>query len=501
MFRTYLFIILTFISFDSHSQKSVLVDQKNIDLAIGIDEIKKFEYKFNTKVSIGNESLIKLTLRPSRQEITFRGLKPGKTSVTIRDRKGDVRDKFIVNITNTGKSQTVAQLRELIGDVQGIEIGIKGDRVYVEGELVVPDQIGKVATVLADYKDVLALIEISPHTQREIARIIQDELSKNGMRDVTVRVVNKTFWLEGVVNSQGKSDLAIKIAEAFIPPKFQSLSSANNRVQEVERAAILNFISVNEKKDPPPPAKQVKITAQFVELSKDYKRIFGFKWAPLMTNSGSISLGQTESNEVSSEQTGTLAATISQLFPKLSTAKEAGYARVIQSGMVITKADQQASISKSKSIPFAVGTGEFSQAQSATLSFNLNVTPSVQGEEKIELKQLNIAVALPAGYSNGNPITTNNSITTNIVVKNKQSAAIGGIVQNSSTTSYDKDDPHPYGDITSENPDSSVLFNFIRSKGYITEKSQFVVFVTPEVIEAASSATAEIQKKFKKRAR
>ena len=45
------------------------------------------------------------------------------------------------------------------------------------------------------------------------------------------------------------------------------------------RAALIqNFIIIN----PPPPKKQeklVRVTVHFVELSKDYNKIFGFKWA------------------------------------------------------------------------------------------------------------------------------------------------------------------------------------------------------------------------------
>lgn len=484
--------------------------ERKMTIAIGIDEVVVFDYKYNSKIQVGDESKLGYTLFPKRQEITFKGLRPGNTSVIIRDAQGNIRDKFIVEITNTGKSETVQQLRELIGDVEGIHIGIKGGKVFVEGELVVPSDIGKVATVLNGYEDVLRLVEVSPQTQRIIARKIQDELSKNNMKDVTVRIINKVFWLEGVVNSEGKKELALKIAEAFIPGQISSLSSSTDRYSEAKRSIIQNFISVNEKKDPPPAAKQIKISAQFVELAKDYKRAFGFKWAPLMKNSGTIQFGRptlegddgTSSGQITSAENNTLAGTIGQLFPKLSTAKEAGYARIIQSGMVITKNEVQASISKNKVIPFSIGSGEFTKADTAELKFSLSVTPKIADKEKIELQQLNINVDLPSGTTtDGKPVTTSNAIATNIIVKNKESAVIGGVVQNTSSTGYDKNDPRPYDAETLSQPDTSVLFNFMRSKAYVTEKSQFVVFVTPEIIQSASESTEEIRRKFKKRQR
>lgn len=91
----------------------------------------------------------------------------------------------------------------------------------------------------------------------------------------------------------------------------------------------------------------IKVTAQFVELTKDYNRIFGFKWEPLLSDGqGTISFGKTTSGGVTTQSAGTLSGTISNLFPKLSSAKAAGFARVIQSGVIVIKDKVQGTISK-----------------------------------------------------------------------------------------------------------------------------------------------------------
>jgi pilus assembly protein CpaC len=79
-------------------------------------------------------------------------------------------------------------------------------------------------------------------------------------------------------------------------------------------------------------------------------------------------------------------------------------------------------------------------------------------------------------------------------VKSKESAVIGGIVINKSSTDYDKIAPD-------EVEDASPLFNFIRSKAFANSKSQFVVFVTPEIVESASTGTEDIKRKFRRRRR
>lgn len=491
---------------NSTSTTTSPVVEKDLEVAIGISAVEKIDFDYNTKLSIGNDQLLKLKLVPQKREIEFNGLKPGRTTVIIRDTVGDVRLRYTVVITATGKSNEVSELRELIGDVEGLEIGIKGGKVFVGGEIVVPEDIGRVSQVLASYPQVLTLIELSPQTQRVIARKMSDELARNSLKDVSVRIVNKTYWLEGVVSSEEKKKLALVIAKAYLPPKIASLSTGSSRFMTPDASDIIDFIAVNEKKDPQPAPKMVKITSQFVELSKNYGKVFAFKWAPLMGQDGSqIQFGQTASGNITSTSQGTLSATISNLFPKMNAAKIAGYMRVIQSGMVIVRDQQKASIKKETVIPYAIGSGEFTKAASASVGLQMNVQPRILEQEKVELG-IDLSISLSAG---GNPPqTTQNNINTNIAIKSKESAAIGGIVQNQSTTNYDNtgDDPAPVttqgsGAATSGSGGGggSPLFRLFRSKNYQTTKSQYVIFITPEIIESAAAGTEEIRKKFRRR--
>lgn len=494
------------------AQAQVKPKETALNIAIGIDEIQKLDYKFNTKVGVGNESLLQLILAPNKREITFRGVKAGKTSVTVRDGVGDIRDKFIVTVTSDGVSNIVRELRELIGEIEGISIGIKGGKVVVEGEIVVPDQIGKVTTVLQRYPDVLVLVEYSKQTQLIVAREMQEAINQNGMKDVTVRVVNGNYWLEGVVNSEGKKTLAVNIAKEYLPDTLSGLgqSSGGSRFTGKVRGEIADFINVNVKKDPKPPPKLVKVSAQFVELSKDYIKIFAFKWAPFLSNDSSISFGNVDSDGnttsgINTSENGSLSGTIARLFPRLQAGKKAGYARVLQSGMAVTNEGQQVTIKKDSVLNFAVGTGEGQEARTANISFEMSTTPQIQVQENVNLTNLNIAVSLPNGQeADGAPQTTRNEVKTNLVVKSKESAVIGGIMQANSATAYDKNDPDPQtasGEGNEGSAQSAPLFNLLRSKQYTTEKSQFVVFVTPEILESASKGTEEIRRKFRKRER
>ena len=469
-----------------------------VEVVVGIDQVKKLDFMPSSKIQVGNESILSYVLIPEKREIVFRGLKPGTTSVMVRNERGDAKVEFKVNITATDQSRVVKELRELIGDVEGLEIGIKGNHVYIGGQLIVPGDIGKIVVVLEKYPNVMRLIELSPQTQRVIARKMEEEIQKSGnnFKEVTVRVVNGLYWLEGVVTSNGEKTRAEQVALAYMPDKIESLAKRTDAVATVKRVPIQNFIVVNSKKKPPPVPKLVRITAQFVELTKDYNKVFGFKWEPLLSDGqGSISFGKTNQGELKTKTQNSLVGTISNLFPKLASAKAAGYARVIQSGVILIKDKVQGSINKLEEKPFAVGTGDFTQPDKSVSGFNLNITPTILQKEKVDLN-----IGLTVSASTGDPPQTlKNTVKTAFVVKNKESAVAGGIVVNKTSADFDRSPPG--GKQKAEDENVSPLFSFVRSKSYTKSKSQFVVFVTPEIMASASDGVEEVRRKFRQRRR
>lgn len=488
------FILMTTLSF----AQDIAEDQsKQINVVLGIDYVQKLEFDPSTKVQVGNESILTYQIIPQKKEITFKGQKPGDTSVIIRNTVGDIKARYLVRVTASSQSKTIQELKDFLGDVEGLEIGVKGEStVFVGGKIVVPSDIGRVVIILEKYPEVVSLVELSPLTQKSIAKKMQEEIQKNSAKDVTVRVVNGLYWLEGVVGSEAEKERALQIARAYLPDKIENLARRTDSVQQVKKDIIQNFVSVNEdkKKQKQPDPKQIKITAQFVELTKNYNKIFGFKWTPLMSgDGGSIQIGKTTDGGVTTRSDGSLQAAISNLFPKLASAKSAGHARVIQSGVIIVQDKVAGSIQKSSKKPFAIGTGEFTKSDSAEAGFNLNVTPTVLEEEKIKL-DLGVSVSSAMGSP---PETLSNSVKTTVTVKSKESAVVGGVVINKSSTDYDTD--APFGQQTAEG--GTPLFSFLRSKAFLNNKSQFVVFITPEIIESASEGTDEIKMKFKRRAR
>lgn len=489
------FIFFSMLSLGLFAQDEATPDEpmKTIEVVVGLEKIIKLDFVPYSVVKLGNENLASWQIAPSKREVSLTGLKAGETSLTLRDTAGDIRARYLVKVTASDQSRVILQLKDLLGDVEGLEIGIKGDRVYVGGQIVVPGDIGKVVVILDGYPDVLRLVELSPQTQLIIARKMQEEIQKSNFKDVTVRVVNGNFWIEGVVDSENSKNKVEQLVNAYLPDQIQNLAKRTDSVQSIKRRPYELLLTINEKKQEPPLPKLFRITAQFVELTKGYDRLFAFTWTPVIGGEGGqIEIGKSNNGGVTTSSNGALAATISHLFPKLNSAKSAGHARIVQSGVVVVKENIAGVIKKQTTTPFQIGNTDNAKAGTAVAGFNLNVTPQMLQEEKVNLK-LTVDVSSVSGDTP--PRTSSNVIETQVVVKSQDSAVIGGVVTTKSSSDFDKDgDPI---NITNGAP----LFSFIKSKKYSTARTQFVMFVTPEIIDSAATGTSEIERKFRKRSR
>jgi pilus assembly protein CpaC len=497
--RIFLIIFVFLVSIGVVAQDAGKTDElKTVDIIMGVEKIIKVDFVPNAQFATpANESLVSVKVAPSKKEILITGLKAGETSLTLRDTAGDIKVRYLLKVTASDQSKVIMQLKELLSDVEGLEIGIKGDSVYVGGFIVVPSDIGKVVVILERdaYKDVIRLVELSPQTQLVIAKRMQDEIQKSGFKDVTVRVVNGNFWIEGVVGSADESTRVEQIVNAYLPDRIQNLAKRMDAVQSATKKPFENLLTINIKPKPEPAAKIIKITSQFVELSKAYNRVFGFTWAPFTgPDGGTISIGRGNAGGVTTSSSNALTATISGLFPKLNSAKNAGYARVLSSGVVIVKDGKQATVTKETKTPYSIGTLDATKGATSTAGYKMEVTPSVLQDEKINLV---LFLRLGSDTPSTPPINSEDTVKTEMIVKNQESAVVGGILSSKSGTSFDK----PQTTVGAQAGAGTPLFSFIKSKEYYTERVQYVFFITPEIMESASTGTSEIERKFRKKGR
>lgn len=447
-------------------------------------------------IRVANKLLLQVQYSKEKRQLIFTPAKNGETTITVRDEKGDIRLILKTIVSSNNLSRRAAELKELLRDIEGITIKIMADKIVVDGEVVVITDLNRLYAVLSDesYKGiVLNLVGVSPVGMQIMAERMQSEINKPNIK---VRVFNGLFLVEGQADSLGEKESILNVAasmlQGFVVPTY-NLDGPRSPF-EIKKQSVKNPIIERITVAPPKPKapdKMLRITVDFVELSKDYLRNFGFLWAPGLDTGGQIQFGQSTTGGVTSQGSGSLSGTISQLFPKLNSAQNAGYARVLEESVMIVRAGQRAHFVRQLKIPIQTVNDKGQPSYNVTpVGPDVTITPKIVGQSEdidmnVDFKYLGFA-----GRQGNAPITLDHGFTAgSIIVKSGESTAIINAVSNAITTNFNKDIP---GGAAPANP----LFELLRSKAFQKNKSQFVVFLTPQIMESSSSGTEDIKHKY-----
>lgn len=484
-----------------------VADRRRLLLTTGEDKSVDLDFEANggpNGIAIGNPQVVATTLVKvgDRRSIVFKPLKAGETTVTIRDNDGSLRLIFTVRVTGSNLLRVAGEIRTLLRDIEGLDIRIVGPKVVIEGEVLVPTDYGRLLAVVQDkvYADlIMNLATLSPLSLQVLANRIQADINAFAP-NVKTRVVNGLIFLEGTVDSADQAKRAKTVAELYMPelkPGSQ-LERDSSVLRAPPRGLIQSFIVIN----PPPPKKAeklVRVTVHFVELSKDYNKVFGFKWQPGFSVDPQIAVGTNQSGAVGASQFS-FSGTISSLLPKLQSAQAAGYARVLKTGTLIVRSGQPAKLNETTDFPFVVQGANGQVSPSVTkVGLVVAITPAILGQSEdiqmdVNVSQNNLVGRAVAGAA---PVTSSHQVETKLYVKSRESAAVAGVSSSDIGTDFNKDDPNP-GAFDNGN---QALFNLLRSKNYRKKKSQFVIFVTPEIVENASEGTEDLKKNFRVKVR
>jgi pilus assembly protein CpaC len=87
---------------------------------------------------------------------------------------------------------------------------------------------------------------------------------------------------------------------------------------------------------------------------------------------------------------------------------------------------------------------------------------------------------------------------TTVYIKSGDSAAIGGIEETTVNSGFNKD---KFGDGSFESgagaAPTAPLFNLKRTKNFSKSKGQFVVFITPQIVDDASQGSEDLKRNFR----
>jgi len=416
-------------------------------------------------VSVGSGDIAKVVPLREAKQILIAGREIGTTNLIIYNTRGARVDEVEITVIPANLAKVMKNVQALLDDIEGLSFKIMNDRVYIQGEVSLDDELERVQDLDEREPMIESMVTLSPIAQRLLASLIQKEIGTPG---VNVRLVGKKIMLEGVIHSEMASKRAEAIARAYYPD-------------------VVNVLEVREVDRIPGRAETIVMVVHFVELTKSLVTSWGIEWTPLSVQGG-LQFDFLHDFYDASAAEGTAAATITSLLPRLERARRSGYARVLENPTVSVKSGDTAHIFSGQKVPFV-----FIENGSQTVIFEdvgitLDVTPYAQGSE-VDLN-INVEVSsLGEVGTNGYPAIDTSEITTSQYARAGESIVIGGLQRVSDRVDYNR---LPENSATQ----SEGIFSLYNAKDYKKQKQQFLVFVTPQIHESSSTANREIQEKF-----
>jgi pilus assembly protein CpaC len=440
-----------------------LADENNIEDQIVVVQNQIYidiPYKFGNIAA--DAQLIKVIPLRDQQQILIAGRRSGSTNVLIYDRQGVLRDDFQVRVIPANLSKVMDKVTALLRDIEGLTFEIIGDQIYVHGEVATDDELLKVQDLADREKLVTNLSTLSPVAQRLQAGLIETAIDVPGVK---ARLINNTIIIEGVVHSGAASLRAEAIARAYY-------------------GNVVNVLEVREVERIPGRTTTVVIIVHFVQLSKELTSAWGFEWTPLAASP--IDFFFSKDIIPSGPLSGQAVATVSAFLPNLYRARASGYARVLDNPTISVKSGEKASIFSGMEYPYLVSSGFFSHVEFKEIGIGLEVTPYAQGNDvdlDIKVTVTDLGQVAPNGFQ----AVDRAEIITSQYCRAGESIAIAGLQRIGDAVSYNK---------TPETGTTGALFNFYANKDYTKSKSQFLVFLTPQIHQSSSSANKEIKDQF-----
>ena len=474
------------------SASKIVQTSKFLSLYVGVPTMEKLptlppganfkgDYAKIANVSISRET----------QTLQFSGKKTGVATLSILDKKGHKIFEYRIQVMKSDLTKVAREISALLADIEGITVKIINNRVVVDGQILLPRDMNRIYSVVQEYdKQASSLVTLSPLAQRKIAQLIEKDI---GNPEITCRAVNEKFILEGTANDEAEKQKAEIIAKTYVPDVIVEQAEAAQLIKKRKMAEtpVINLIIVKQAA-PKEPGKIIQIVIHYVELNKDYNKSFTFEWSPTVSDGSGISFNSNSQNQggVITSITGI----INNLLPKLNWLKGHGQARVLESTTLLIQDGQKGDFKSVSNIPYqtsvVAGGTAVPQTQFAQAGLVTSVTPNVVSARSDSIRlNLDFALSSLLEISAAGPYTTSNNMQTTIIVRSGQSAAVGGLIKNNTSTDYNK------------LPQSSTdpLFRLYASKAFQRNQSQFVVFVTPIIKSSASAGSEKVKSKFRLR--
>lgn len=394
-----------------------------------------------------------------RRSIYINGRSGGETTITVWDSSGAMRDEFTVRVVTTTLKEALDRAKNEFGDLDGVKVEVRGGHVEVTGEVAEPDDFRRIEGTARQDPRIRSRVRLTHDVIGELSDAIGKAISAPG---VTVRSVRDRIVLEGVAYSASDAKRAVEIAKLYAPD-------------------VLDLIDVRDTKRMVGRGKMIELTFHMMEVKKSALRQLGISWAPgAVPASGTANAGTGSGAGLLSsigDMAKSLLGFVFQFIPKLKLIRERGDGRILENPSIIVKSGEDAKIFSGSEIPFYRG----QEVQFKKVGVEIDAVPiEVNGGVDIKL-----TATLSAPSSDIRGAIDTHTIQTTAICPFGQSLVLANIIRNGDVKMKNR--------VPSDLDTSSALFTLFLSKDFQSNRSEFVVFITPKLVEQPTQAELEMR--------
>ncbi len=440
----------------------------------------------------------------AKDRLVFKGTstqQQASSDLWVYDENNVLKIVYNVTVTNYNIKRIYGFLKREFRNIEGLKMYIREDKIVLDGEILLPDDIARINQVITGFQPIFKVqYRLSPTLFKVVAEKMEKEI---GLPDIHVDVINEKFILKGMAEDDYQLEYIVNKAMAYLPKYFYqpdvNLPSAGGSLVEPNADSPINYDFLKVKQAIEKPKKLIKIVVYFVEISKGFDEKFQFSWAPSITDDSKATATWSTQKATTDPATGdslnssvaTITGIISNFIPKLTNAVNTKRGRIIQTSAITVENDTKGSVSKKTSYPYLVVTQTATDTKFFEVGLDMEITPKILGmvdsSQDIQLPVTISVSQLVSMSASGMPVTTGNKVSTIVNLKSGDTAAIGGIVQNTGYKGYTEG---------TQDAKLNPIIDLTRSKSFQRDKTQFVIFITPEIISSAVEGSKKAKESF-----
>src|SRR5260370_4572925 len=165
-------------------------------ISLGVGQQKVIQVANVARIAIGDPDVADVKQVGGGNELLITGVGEGRTSLLVW-RNNDARLSYLIVVGTQDPKEVVREVRALLGDREGIQIRVVGDRVSLDGETITTDDYERVQQVTQLYPSVKSFVRPSGNAKKLAAEALNKAYQKNGRKGVQANVIGSTLLLEG----------------------------------------------------------------------------------------------------------------------------------------------------------------------------------------------------------------------------------------------------------------------------------------------------------------